>query len=635
MTTDLEFTRRPLDLTPADDPARSSAGAIKHLRPGMMRPTADAFELKLDERITDPGSFRVSFVIFLDGDLVMSPEHLGVAYMASVLRAVGFTCEIREVEHGKLDEAMEGLRKFGPRMVCFTLMSLNITSCVAMTDRLRQELPDAFLACGGPAGTFAGLEVLRSIPAADIVAMGEGEPTILDLAQRLYLGEPLDSMAGICYRTPEGELKQNATRSLMHDLELLPFPARDQLRQHGNKLEYVRVSTSRGCVAQCTFCSAPHLGNRVQAGKPWRGRGAKQIIDEVEMIVKNHNFRTIDFVDSTFEDPDGGRVGKKRIREIAQEILDRKLDIYYNVCMRAENWRDTPEDNETVALLVRSGLEKVNVGIESGTDEELRLWEKRATVQDNVTIIKMLRDQGIYLAMGFIPFHPYATVDTLLANAAFLRDNSGHNLRRMTERLEVYPGTSILKRMEADGLVWPSYREDLNPYGYDFHDEKVGRLAKHFAALYNNQNYHEHGVITDYSSVFEFETYNVVLQTFISRLQRVCWDLPDGRDAIEDFKTWVHEERQEMGRYNYDFFIATLDAVLNDRLDGDKQRGQVQEVEAFFADRIRRMMSGQLRLGKRLTRLGVDVTAISSTIPEPTPGGAPRQFTGEGSGATW
>jgi len=633
MTPDVDLTHRSLDLAPAGD--RSGKPREGHLRPGTSRPQPGAFELKLDERITDPASFRVSFLILLDGDLVMSPEHLGVAYMTSVLRAVGFTAEIREVQHGEADAAVEALREYRPNLVCFTLMSLNIDSCVALTRRLRRELPDTTLACGGPAGTFAGLSVLRSIPDADVVAMGEGEPTILDLAQRLYLGESLAGCQGIYYRRPDGELMQNPARPLLHDLEILPFPARDQLRQHNNKLEYVRVSTSRGCVANCTFCSAPHLKNRVQAGKSWRGRGAEQIVDEVEQIVRNHNFRTIDFVDSTFEDPDGGRVGKKRISEIAQGILDRGLDIYYNVCMRAENWHDTPEDNAVMDLLVRSGLEKVNVGIESGTDEELQLWEKRATVQDNVTIIRMLREHGVYLAMGFIPFHPYATVETLLANAAFLRDNSGHNLRRMTERLEVYPGTAIVRRMEGDGLLNDSYRQHLDPYGYSFGDERVGKLAKHFAALYNNEDYHEHGVIIEYSSVFEFETYNVVLQTFISRLQRAFRDLPGANDVTEEFKSWVHEERQEMGRYNYDFFVSNLEAVMNDSLDRHKQRSQVADVEAFFADRIRRMKTGQMRVGKQLARLGADVTAISSTIPTPESGGATRQYTGEGSGATW
>ncbi|MEI7031793.1 B12-binding domain-containing radical SAM protein [Streptomyces pratensis] len=595
------------------------------------------FELTLDPRITDPASFKVSFLILLDGDLVMSPEHLGVAYMASVLRAAGFTAEIREVEHG--DEAhasvVAHLRDYQPDLVCFTLMSLNLSSCLSFCRQLREACPDTPIACGGPAGTFAGLDVLRTNPYADIVAVGEGEPIILDLAQRLYLEEPLADCPGICYRDADGELRQNPARPLIHDLEALPFPARDQLSQHGDKLEYVRVSTSRGCVAKCTFCSAPHLNNRVQAGKAWRGRGPEQIVEEVAQIVERHQFRTFDFVDSTFEDPDGGRVGKKRAGAIAQGILDRGLDIYYNVCMRAENWRDTPEDHALLDLLTRSGLEKVNVGIESGTAEELLLWEKRATVEDNVTIIRMLREHGIYLAMGFLPFHPYATVETLIANARFLRDNSGHNLRRMTERLEIYPGTSISRRMEDDGLLSPTYREDLDPYGYEFADERVGKLARHFAQLYNNEDYHRHGVITDQSAVFEFETYNVVLQTFISRLQRRFAPLAGVDEVMEDFKGVVHEIRQEMGQFNYSFFMSNLEAVMNDALDTEKQARQVVEVEEYFRDRLDRLRSEQLRVGKRLARLGARVSEISSTLPPVRPGGLPRNYTGEGSGATW
>ncbi|MFB7476442.1 B12-binding domain-containing radical SAM protein [Kitasatospora sp. NPDC056184] len=607
------------------------------ISPATPRRKPGEFAISLDPRITDPGRFRVSFLILLDGDLVMSPEHLGVAYMTSVLRSVGFTAEIREVEHGADPHAavVEHLREYRPDLVCFTLMSLNLTSCVSLCQDIRQALPDVPIACGGPAGTFAGLDVLRNNPYTDVVAVGEGEPTILDLVQRLYLGEPLTDCPGVCYRDADGGLHQNPARPLIHDLEVLPFPARDQLSQHGDKLEYVRVSTSRGCVANCAFCSAPHLKNRVQAGKAWRGRGPEQIVEEVAQIVERHQFRTIDFVDSTFEDPDGGRVGKKRAAAIAQGLLDRNLDIYYNVCMRAENWRDTPEDHALLDLLTASGLEKVNVGIEAGTAEELLLWEKRATVEDNVTIIRMLREHGIYLAMGFIPFHPYATVDTLVANAKFLRDNAGHNLRRMTERLEIYPGTAIVRRIEGEGLLWDNYHETLDPYGYDFADERVGLLAKHFARLYNNDDYHRNGVITDQSAVFEFETYNVVMQTFISRLHRRFGKLPGVNEVMEGFKATVHAVRQEMGQFNYSFFMSNLEAVMNDSLDRDKQDRQVVEVEEYFRARLDQLRSEQLRVGKRLTRLGARVMEISSTLPSFGPGGLPRSYSGEGSGATW
>jgi radical SAM superfamily enzyme YgiQ (UPF0313 family) len=593
------------------------------------------FEVRLDERITDPASLRISFLILLDGDLVMSPEHLGVAYMTSVLRQVGFTVEIREVPHGQDQQAVQHLTAFAPTIVCFTLMSLNVQSCLSLCERLATALPDVLIVCGGPAGTFAGLDVLRSNPYVDVVAVGEGEPTMLDLAQRVYLSEPLDDSPGICYRTADGTVRENPARPLIHNLEVLPFPARDQLEQHGNTLEYVRVSTSRGCVAHCTFCSAPHLENRVQSGKAWRGRGASQVIDEVAELVSRYKFRTFDFVDSTFEDPDGGRVGKKRVREIAQGILDRGLDIYYNVCMRAENWKETPEDHDLMDLLVRSGLEKVNVGIESGVPAELELWEKRATVEDNVTIIRMLREHGIYLAMGFIPFHPYATPQSLLDNAAFLRDNAGQNLRRMTERLEVYPGTKIIAKIERDGLLDEKYWTTLDPYGYQFKDPLVGKLAKHYASLYNNEDYHEHGVITEQSAVFEFETFNVVLQTFIARSYRRFYPLPGATEAIENFKSWLHGVRQEMGQFNYAFFIENLNDVLNDRLDDAGRLAQVRDVESYFKDRIRMIKSEQLRVGRTLHRLGAQVSEISSSLPPVTSRGAPRGYTGEGASATW
>ncbi|MEU8588287.1 cobalamin-dependent protein [Streptomyces sp. NPDC048664] len=591
------------------------------------------FEIALDPRITDPAAFRVSFVILLDGDLVMSPEHLGVAYMAATLRAAGFSCEIREAEHGRHRQTVDAIAAYAPHLVCFTLMSLNVPSCVEFCAALRKELPEVPIACGGPAGTFTGTDVLRANPYADIVAVGEGEPIVLDLAQRLALGQGLADCPGIAYRDRDGEPRQNPARPLVHNLEALPYPARDQLVAHGNKLEYVRVSTSRGCVARCTFCSAPNLGNRVQAGKAWRAVGPEHVLDEVEQLVRDHRFRTFDFIDSTFEDPDGGRVGKKRVRAIAEGILERGLDIYYNVCMRAENWADTAGDRDLLDLLVRSGLEKVNVGIESGVPDELLLWEKRATVEDNITIIRLLREHGIYLAMGFIPFHPYATVETLIENARFLREHAGHNLRRLTERLEVYPGTSIARRLEDDGLLGDRYHDSLDPYDYRYGDERVQRLAVHFASLYNNEDYHRRGVLTDQSAVFEFETFNVVVQTFVSRLYRRFHRLPGAVEILQDFKDFLHDTRQDMGRRNHEFFMENLDDVLGDRLDPAKRLRQLEDIEGRFRSRIDLIRGEQLRVGMRLHRIGADVTAISSTLPPVTPGGAPRSY--NGGAPTW
>ncbi len=598
--------------------------------PNIIQPSPAAlpgdFQFKLHPNVIKPAGYRVTFVILLDGDLVMSPEHLGVALMTSVLRRGGFTARILEIKTNEHQQGLEQLKEQDPHLVCFTLMSLNVESCKGFCTMLRQELPHVVIACGGPAGTYAGDQILAHIPQIDVVAVGEGEPTIWELVQRLYTGEPLDSCTGIILRNPDGTIQKTPVRPLMHNLDALPFPARDQFEQHGHDLEYMRISTSRGCVARCTFCSAPNVSNMIQKGKAWRGRSVESVLEELTELVFKYNYRTFDFIDSTFEDPDGGKLGKGRIRKIAQGILDAKLNIYYNCCMRAENWKD--EDNELLDLLFRSGLEKVNVGIESGTAEELGLWDKRAKVEDNVRIIRLLREHGIYLAMGFIQFHPYSSVDTLRANALFLKNHNGHNLRRLTERLEIYPGTVIVSKLDKDGLLEDDYKTTLHHFAYRFKDERVAKLAKHFASLYNNEDFHENGVITEQSSVYKFETFNVVLETYISRTRRAFGHIQELRDELHAFRTRVLEIRRELSDFNYNFFMRNLEAVLEDRLAPESRKRDIREIELIFPARMDEIRLMQLRMGKKLSRRGIDLSQIASTIPVVEGNGAPRTYTG-------
>jgi len=598
--------------------------------PAVIAPSAPVpngdFKFELHPQVTDPAGYRVAFVILLDGDLVMSPEHLGVALMTSVLRRGGFTVRIFEIKTTDHENAIEQLKAYDPKLVCFTLMSLNVESCKSFCTLLKKELPAVVIACGGPAGTYAGDQVLGQIPEIDVVAVGEGEPTVWELVQRLYLGEALDSCTGIVYRKPDGAIHRTPLRALMHNLDALPFPARDQFEQNGNDLEYMRISTSRGCVARCTFCSAPNVSNMIQKGKAWRGRSVESVLEELKELVSRYNYRTFDFIDSTFEDPDGGKLGKTRIRRIAQGILDAKLNIYYNCCMRAENWSD--DDNELLDLLFRSGLEKVNVGIESGTQEELDLWDKRATVEDNVRIIRLLREHGIYLAMGFIQFHPYSTVDTLRANALFLKNHNGHNLRRLTERLEIYPGTVIVSKLEKDGLLDEEYKTTLHHFAYRFKDERVALLARHFASLYNNEHFHEHGVITEQSSVYRFETFNVVLETYISRTRRAFGHIPLMEEELHTFRSRVLEIRRELADFNYNFFMSNLEAVLEDNLTPEDRMKHIREIESIFPARMNEIRVMQLRMGKRLNRWGIDLNQIASSIQVPDTNGAPRTYTG-------
>lgn len=203
--------------------------------------------------------------------------------------------------------------------------------------------------------TFSGKELLEKYPHIDFAIQGEGEITFLELVEALDAKKNLSDVLGIVYRFGN-KVVENKSRPLIDNLDMLPFPDRDQFEQHNGKFQYVRLSTSRGCLGHCGFCSS--FAGRHQEGPRWRGRSPKNVVDEIEMLVKKYDFHTYDFVDSTFEDP--GYKGKIRIEAIAREIINRNLDIFYNCCFRAENWSE--KDNDLLRLLVDSGLEKVNIG---------------------------------------------------------------------------------------------------------------------------------------------------------------------------------------------------------------------------------------------------------------------------------
>lgn len=341
--------------------------------------TEDLHPLKPRCDLTSPTQLKVCFPILLDGDLVTSPEHLGLGYLTAVLRNAGAMVKIIEAPlmEQRNSQVLDEISEWKPDMVGISLTTISVAHAQRFGIELRQLLgAKCFIFAGGALATHSGANLLKleGWNFLDGLIRGEGEIPVLRLAEAIHTKGDLKTVPNLIYRDSFG-IQQNPLTRAVENLDDLPDPARDQLEQHNGYLSIIRLSSSRGCTAHCTFCNAPHARNRIGPSvKGWRGASPKRVVDEIERLVHKYNFHTFDFVDSTFEDPDGGRIGKARVRRIAEEILERGLKIYYNVCMQAYNWHE--EDEPLLDLLWRSGLEKVNVGIESGSETGLKRWQK-------------------------------------------------------------------------------------------------------------------------------------------------------------------------------------------------------------------------------------------------------------------
>lgn len=561
---------------------------------------------------TRPRPLRVCFPLLLDGDLVMSSEHLGVSYLMSILRNLGAECRVVEVRPspGADQKAIEEVVEFDPDLVGLSLTTVTVSHCVSFGSSLRSALPEhvAFLA-GGPLATFLGKSLLANPNwgFVDALVRGEGDVPLVRYVEAFWDHKDYSRVPSLSWRTPDGTIIDNPIGEPVPELDMLPEPARDQFELNGGRLPYIRLATTRGCSARCTFCNAPHAGNKINPGKLWRARSPENIVNEIERIYRKYNFNTFDFVDSTFEDPGGAPFAKRRIAEIAQGIIDRDLKVFYNCCMQAKNWKE--EDRPLLDLLYRSGLEKVLIGIESGSQIGLDRWKKKSTVQDNKRAIGLLREAGIYVAFGFIAYHPWSSFEEIRENNSFLREYMGHNLRRYTVRLELYPGAEVVDALRLEGKLHANFDVSLNPLSYDFHDDRIQQLSNVSALLYG-ERYASDVVIEEEPAVFQFETFDIVMHTFISRLKRFHGSHPRGVSILHEGEAKAAKIWSEMADFNYALISELTDRAERGTLDERFAHEQRPHVQSFYKERLSQLRQVQLGISMQMHRAGLNVRDI-------------------------
>jgi anaerobic magnesium-protoporphyrin IX monomethyl ester cyclase len=389
-------------------------------------------------------------------------QEMGLQYVASYVRREGYEVLLL----GGVAEQMDydRLLQFAPDVVGITAYQDTLKGVRLTAETARRLLPQAAICLGGAAATFHHREMLTDWPFVDYVVRGEGEVTFHHLVTCLETGADVAEVQGLSYRRGD-EVVVNPERPPVQDLDSLPWPARDLLPETRER-EAV-LYTSRGCTRRCRFCASEHYR------KSWRGGSISRSLDEVEELIAQHAVCRFAVLDFSFEDP-GGAVGLSRMREFAEGLLARGLRIGYDVQMRAEVRRLL--DADTLRLLKRAGLYLVFLGLEAGNEDDLRLYGKIATVEDNEAILRLFALHEIDVHHGFIMFNPYSTFARLRQNLDLLaRHGLAAHFWRMQSKLELYPGTALAAQGSRDGIIRQARWDD--PYTYQFLDARIEQFS--------------------------------------------------------------------------------------------------------------------------------------------------------------
>src|SRR5512136_1668840 len=245
---------------------------------------------------------------------------IGLAYLAAVVEKAGH--ELAVIDCPALGMDQDALKKkledFQPDLVVVTSMTPTIQPALQSTRTAKDACPSATVVIGGPHATFMDKQILIDEPAVDVVARGEGEETLLALAQSATEIKKLQDILGVTFRKGKDTL-QTPPRPTIKNLDELPYPAYnlfalDKYLLYG-KL-FLPVITSRGCPFQCAFCTTSRI-----LGKEYRARSPKNIVDELEHIENVYHADSFTFYDDTLT------LDKGRIFKICDEIKARGIKI--------------------------------------------------------------------------------------------------------------------------------------------------------------------------------------------------------------------------------------------------------------------------------------------------------------------
>ena len=178
-------------------------------------------------------------------------------------------------------------------------MSYEAPFAASLGKLLRTDYPHIPFLAGGIHPTVAPEECLDY---ADLVALGESEETVLEMAEHIEAGRDVKAIHNLVFKD-DGVTVKNPLRPLIEDLDKIPFPGHFPAHSyvyHQNTIlpmdlklfrKYTRydgkaynIISSRGCPFSCSYCCNSFL-SKLYGTKSIRKRSPQNVIQELRSEV--------------------------------------------------------------------------------------------------------------------------------------------------------------------------------------------------------------------------------------------------------------------------------------------------------------------------------------------------------------
>jgi radical SAM superfamily enzyme YgiQ (UPF0313 family) len=344
--------------------------------------------------------------------------------------------------------------------VCFGVTVLTggpISDALRISRRVKQARPDLPVVWGGWHPSMFSRECLLE-ESVDVTVRGQGEETFAEIVDRLAAGQSLEGCAGCTVRLADGTVHENPPRPLRpvdvfraHNYELIPVERYFHLKGK-RQLDYI---SSQGCNFRCAFCSDPFV-----YGRKWTGLEPTRMVMRLKELWDRYRFDDVNFQDETFF------TKRDRVLAMAAGIVESGMKTTWAATMRADQGVRLPDD--VWKLCKRSGLRRLLVGVESGSDEMLRRIRKDIKIEQVFATARQMLKHDIAGHFPFIvgfPDESDSSVQATLDCAKRLRAMSRDFLTPIFY-FKPYPGSELVTEAVARGYRLPDTLEAWSRFDY-------------------------------------------------------------------------------------------------------------------------------------------------------------------------
>ena len=492
---------------------------------------------------------------FLRAKEAVCNEHVGLGYLANSLQRAGFDYEVIDAHFWNMSyqEVVNEILKNNFDAIGFSVLYSNFVETMRVINEVKENINKALIFMGGHHVSFCAKEILDGNKNVDVIIKGEGERTLVELLWCYLDKGDFSNILGITFRDCDGKIVDMPWRKPLDNIDEYGKINRDVL-ERGLKAGLtcsLNILAGRGCLFKCSFCT----GNKMfdpygECG--WRVEAPKKVVSELaELIYKYGNYENayevVNFCDLNFINE--SKRGITWINEFITEMKRQQLNIWFYIMTRVDS---IIRNKDIVEKLRHCGLVQIEMGLESGAETGLKVFNKQISTNQSIIAVNYLRKRHIDFGMsGFIMYQPYTTVEELRINADFLDEIDYWKVDFLFTKMALYPGTKITEDMKKSNNLYDTFCH-YNVYDWMFFDSNIEKM-------YNSiSDYLEYSILSGISDTHT--NFELVMTLTYRRIEKLTSDnrmLALVNNAEMEVRTCISHAKKII----YDYFCSVLELV--------------------------------------------------------------------------